>query len=194
MRIATRDRIWLLGGAVVALLLTFLTWQLLIKSQNDSTDSVKANVSLAQNRVLTSTHELNQLRADVANLAKYQAALAADQAALPADDGVPAFLRELHDAGAATGVSVVQLTVGKPTPITGVAAGSAPVQAINLSIVASGPVDNVTAFLKQLQVVQPRAVLITSLTASPTSGGQQSVSVAMEAFTTESSTGTSASS
>ena len=194
MRIASRDRLWLLGGLVAALLLTFFAWQFFIKSQNDTTNSVKASVVTAQQQVLDSTHQLNQLRTDSKNLDKYQAALAADQAALPADDGIPAFLRELHDAGDATGVAVVQLTVGIPTAVTGAAVGSAPVQQLNLSLAVTGAADNITAFLKQLQALQPRAVLITNVAESSTSGGQTSVSMSMTAFTTASSTGAAATS
>ena len=114
MRIASRDRLWLLGGLIAALLLTVLVWQFFIKSQNDTTNSVKADIVGAQQQVQDSTRQLNQLKADSANLAKYQAALAADQAALPSNSGIPAFLNELHDAGDQTSVGILSLTVGQP--------------------------------------------------------------------------------
>lgn len=174
MRIATRDRLWLLGGLIVAVLLAFITWQFLIKSQNDKTDSVKNDITTAQQQVTDSQRTLNQLKADNANLDKYKDALAAGQAALPSDAGIPAFLRELQTAGDQTGVGIAQLQVGAAGPVTGTpasASSSTAVQQITIQLVASGPTDNVTAFLKQLQAVQPRAILITSLTESPGSAG-----------------------
>jgi Tfp pilus assembly protein PilO len=188
MRIANRDRLWLIGGLLAALLLTFLVWQLVIKNQQDKTNSVKDDVATAQQQVTDSTRQLNQLKADSPNLAKYQAALAADQQALPTDDGVSAFLRELHDAGGAAGVAVVQLTVGKPTLVTGATVGGSQVYDLSLTLVVTGPVDNLNAFLKQVQAVQPRAVLLKSVNESPgSSDGGASMNVSLDAFTTSAS-------
>ena len=184
MRIATRDRLWLLGGLVVALLLTVIAWQFFIKSQDDKTNSVKNDIATAQQQVLDSTHQLNQLQADSANLDKYKAALAAEPAALPADDGMPAFLRELHDAGDATGVGDRSAAGRQRRPlVTGAPAGATPVVSRSRStMVATGPTDNLTAFLKQLQAVQPRAVLHHGVAESPGRGGQSSLSLTFEVF------------
>ncbi len=103
MRIANRDRLWLLGGLIVALLLVFLAWQFMIKGQHDQTDSVRENVAAADQQVTVTTNRLNALRADSVNLDKYKAALAADQAALPATAGLPDFVRQLQAAASATG-------------------------------------------------------------------------------------------
>jgi Tfp pilus assembly protein PilO len=188
MRIATRDRLWLVGGLVAALLLTLLVWQLVIKNQQDKTNSVKDDVATAQQQVVDSTRQLNQLRADSANLAKYQATLAADQQALPTSDGVAAFLRELHDAGDAAGVAVVQLTVGKPTVVTGATVAGSPVYDLSLSLVVTGPLDALNAFLKQVQAEQPRAVLLKSVNESPGStDGGASMNLTLDAFTTSAS-------
>jgi Tfp pilus assembly protein PilO len=184
----------LIGGLVVALLLTFLVWQLVITHQQDKTNSVKDDVSTAQQQVVDSTRQLNQLRADSANLGKYQAALAAAQQALPADDGVPAFLLELHNAASAAGVAVVQFTVGQPSVVTGATVGSSPVYDLNLSLVVTGPIDSLNAFLKQVQAVQPRALLIKSVNESPGSTDSgASMNLTLDAFTT-SSTGVAATS
>jgi hypothetical protein len=204
MMIASRDRLWLLGGLVVAVLLTVIAWQFFIKSQSDKTNSVKNEIATAQQQILDSTNQLNQLKADSANLDKYKAALAANQQALPTDTGVPAFLNELHDAGAATGVTVLQLTVGVPTAVTaapaattgsaGATAASSGLEQLNLSLVASGTPDNLLAFLKQLQAVQPRAVLVVNVTESPSAGGQSSLSLTFDIFTSGSSSTASAAS
>jgi hypothetical protein len=172
--IASRDRLWLLGGVVVALLLALMTYLLLVKGQNDKTNSIKAEVVTAQDQVVTSNRQLSQLKADSANLDKYKAALAAHQAALPANPGLPALLRELHEAGDQTGVGIVALTVADPKAVTDSSATGSTATAttsntfsIDVSIVATGPSGNLTAFVKQLQAVEPRAALISSLDFSP---------------------------
>jgi Tfp pilus assembly protein PilO len=183
MRIATRDRIWLLGGLVAALLLTFLVWQLLIKSQNDKTDSVKQDIDSAQQQVSDSTLQLSRLRADAPNLDKYKAELIANQAALPTESSIPAFLNELHAAGDAAEVSVVQLQVTPPGLITGPQAGTTPVYQLTVTVVATGSDDGIATFLKQLQADQPRAALLTSVAESPgAAGGANSLNLTMQIF------------
>jgi Tfp pilus assembly protein PilO len=170
MRIASRDRLWLLGGLIVALLLVLVTWQFLIKGQNDTTSSVKDDIASMSLQELDATHTLNQLRADSANLPKYKAALAADQAALPSSPALPAFILELHTASAQTGVGIVQLQIGQPSALVGAKVTTSSIYVISINLVASGSIDNVTAFLKQLQTAQPRAVLLQSVSESPGSG------------------------
>ena len=183
MRIATRDRIWILGGVVAALLLTFLVWQLLIKSQNDTTNSVKQEIASAQQQVSDSSLQLSRLRADAPNLDKYKAELAANQAALPTGSGIPAFLDELHAAGQASGVSLEQLQVTPPVVITGPQAGTTPIYQLTVTVVGTGTDQGIASFLQQLQAVQPRAALLTSVIESPGSSGQpNSLNLAMQIF------------
>jgi hypothetical protein len=181
--LANRDRLWLLGGAIVALLLVLMTYLLIIKGQSDKTNSVKDEVASAQDQVIASNRQLNQLKADSANLDKYKAALATHQSALPANPGLPAFLRELHQAGDQAGVGIASLTVADPTAVTDASAtgnsaaassatGSTATATSNtfsiaISVVATGPSANLTAFIKQLQAVQPRALLVSSVDISP---------------------------
>jgi Tfp pilus assembly protein PilO len=183
MRIATRDRIWIIGGLVAALLLTFLVWQLLIKSQNDTTDSVKQEIDSAQQQVSDSTLQLSRLRADAPNLDKYKAQLAANQAALPTVSSIPAFLDELHAAGQASGVGLVELQVTPPVLITGSQAGTTPTYQLTVTVVGAGSDAGITSFLQQLQAVQPRAALLTSVIESPGSAGApNSLNLAMQIF------------
>ena len=172
MRIASRDRIWLLGGAVVALLLTFLTWQLLIKSQSDSD-------RLGEDR--------RRLRAESGTRPRRTSSISC-----AADSGEPRRISGCACCGSGTryppttecppscASSITRarraasrssgLTVGSRRPVAGVAVG-APVQEINLNIV-TGRVRSTTSPRSSSNCSrEPRAVLITSLIASPASGG-----------------------
>lgn len=184
MRVGTRDRLWLLGGLVVALLLAFVAWQFFIKVQQEQTASVKEDIASADQQITDTTRQLDQLKADSANLAKYKATLAAAQQALPSDAAMPAFIRELQAAGDATGVGIAQVQVGQPQPVVAAAqAAAGPVFFIAVTVVASGPTESVNEFIKQLQMIQPRAVLVSSVTESPGAGANQAqLNLAFQVF------------
>jgi Tfp pilus assembly protein PilO len=185
MRIANRDRLWLLGGLIVALILVLVAWQFMIKGQHDQTDSVRNSIATADQQVTTTTNRLNALRADSVNLDKYKAALAADQQALPSDTALPAFVRELQAAAVATSMGIVQLQVGQPAAVvsgstsTATSAGGPQVYSVTINVVATGAVDNATAFINQLQAVQPRAILMTTVSESPGSTGGNAVQLSL---------------
>jgi hypothetical protein len=197
MRTIGRDRLWLIGGLVAALLLVGIAWQFVISSQNDTTNSVKNDVASAQLQAVNSRRTLNQLRADNANIDKYKAALAAAQQALPAATGMPALLRELHTAGNQTAVAVVSLQVGTPQSVTPAAVttatttGSAAttdglsgaVYEISVTAVATGATANLDSFLQQIQQLQPRAILLMSVSEAPgASAGQTQLTAVMQVF------------
>ena len=181
MRIASRDRIWLLGGLVIAILVTFFAWEFVIKGQQDETASVRENIASTDTQVTTLTHQVNVLRADSVNLPKYKAQLLADQQALPTDAGLPAFLRELHAAADASHMAVAQLQIGQVQPVVGTTS-TTPIYSIAVTMLASGPLDAATAFLNQLQVVQPRAVLLSSVSETPGSGNLVQLNLTFSAF------------
>jgi hypothetical protein len=206
MHIATRDRIWILGGVIAALLITAFAWFFVISSQKDQTNSLTSQTELSQTQGLKLRSELSQLKADNVNLPKYQAALATAQLALPSDSGIPDFLRQLQSVGAATGISITNVAVATPTTLAGATsaaatadsdssgtttpktstttptAKAAAVYSVNITLIASGTTEQLNAFIKQLQQVQPRAVLVTSVTEAPGSTGQLALTISMQAF------------
>lgn len=184
MRIANRDRLWLLGGLVVALILVLVAWQFMIKGQHDQTNSVRDSIATADQQVTTTTNRLNALRADSVNLDKYKAALAADQQALPSDVALPAFVRELQAAAVATSMGIVQLQVGQPTAVVSTSTSAPRVYSVSINVVATGAIDNATAFINQLQAVQPRAILMTTVNEAPgpTGGNSVQLNITFNAF------------
>jgi hypothetical protein len=165
---------------------------------------------------------ITSLRAQNRDVAKYEAELRSARLALPSTSGVSDFLRSLQALGNATLTNVSALTVGEPADVSTLAApapaaasgtaaastaasstpaapgapatGPAPgaVYSMAISAQVSGSPAALDRFLQQLQDVQPRAVLITSLTEGAGSagvttqgrsgGGATSLSLTMQAF------------
>ena len=98
-----------------------------------------------------------KLTADKANLPTLKQDLERQQAALPADSGVPAFLRQLQATGTEVGVNISGITVGDPAPVE----TTPGVWALPIQLTAEGSPAQLDGFLKQLQGAgQKRAVLI----------------------------------
>jgi Tfp pilus assembly protein PilO len=185
--IGKRDRIWLLGGLIAALLLVAVVWEFVISGQYSHTSSLRSQTSQAQDQANGLRQQNAQLKADSANLPAYQAALAAGQQALPQDTGMSAFLSELHSIGAANGVIVNQIQVGNPEAVTGgkgsVSAVSGPVYELPATLILTGAEDNLAVFLKQVQAQQPRAVLITTGAEAPgQNAGQVQLTLSVYVF------------
>ncbi|MGN6606221.1 MAG: hypothetical protein ACTHMS_04325 [Jatrophihabitans sp.] len=195
------ERLWLIGGTIVGVVMLLLGYLLFISPERDDTASVRDQVSSAQAANAQLQAKLAQLQQQDKQRAKYQAAAAAARQALPQTSDLSTFLRSLQNIGSATNSDVSSLTAGTPVDVTTVAttgtvatasrptAAPTNVAAANASIlngssnpapaaaVATGPrvyalpinatvsgsVDALNAFLTQLQAVQPRAVLITSI-------------------------------
>jgi len=184
---SSAERLWLIGGGTVALLLTIIAYFFFISPQRSETDSVRSNVSDAAARNAVLQQKLNQLRQQNQELPRYRAEEEAARKALPASTDVSDFIRSLQSLGGATGTNVISVTVGNPTPFTpatvgGVAAPSASassspaggsassasprpsgVYGMTISAQVTGSAANLTRFIDQLQNVQPRAVLVTSV-------------------------------
>lgn len=180
------ERVWLIGGVLVGLLLAVIAYAMFIGPQRGKTSDVNSQVGTAQTRNSTLQARIATLTAQNKNLARYQQALSQAELALPTTSGLPDFLRSLQSIGASTATDVTSLTVGTPTPVltTGTAAtpaattaGSAAASAapkifaLPISAQVTGNDAQLSDFLTQLQAVQPRAVLIGQLTEGSVSTG-----------------------
>ena len=153
------DRLWLLGGVVVMLLLVAGSWFLLISPKNTEADDVRSSAADASAQLVVLKHQVSSLKAESAKLASYKSQLKTNQNALPTTSGVPDFLRQLQDSGTAVNVEISNLSVGAPQASKVVPS----VYELPISLSALGGVADMSAFLNRLQQVQPRAVLIESL-------------------------------
>jgi type IV pilus assembly protein PilO len=180
------DRIWMIGGAAVVALLVVAGWYLLIRPQYTATDDVHSQTRDTQVQLVTLRKRITELKKQQANLDTIEAALAKRQKALPADSGVPAFLRQLQAAGTATGVDVTGVAVSSPTQL----ANPPAVWSLPITLTAKGTAAALVSFLTTLQTGQARAVLIEKANLTPltdtadssTPTGSLSMSISLKAF------------
>jgi Tfp pilus assembly protein PilO len=157
MRFTSRDRYWLVGGGLGAVLLLAVAWFLLISPQNGETAGLRDQQVSTEAQIATLRHRLADLHSQQANLPQYQAELSRDRAALPNAPALSDFLRELQAAGAAVGVSVSGMTAGVPAEVSG---SGTRLQVVTVSVTAEGDAGPLSQFVAQVQQVQPRAVLV----------------------------------
>ena len=208
------EKLWLFGAAVVGFVLILIGYFFFISPQRDQTDQVGNQIASAQIQNDTLQARIVSLNAQNAKLASYQQELKSAQLALPATSGMPVFLRTLQSIGNSTSTTLSSLSVGQVAPLTPVVASTptdtssaspsptatttttAPagpaIYFIPITATATGSSAQLSAFLTQLQSVQPRAVLITQIvqggttpqatTTSKTGGGLTSLQLTMQAF------------
>jgi Tfp pilus assembly protein PilO len=179
-----QNRLWVFGGAFAAVAVVVLSWLLLIGPQRGQTGTLHEQTEAARGDLIPLQHKLADLKARSEKLPEYKAALARSRLALPTEAGVSDFLRSLQTLGGTTRVGVQGLIVGVPAKITGVTPA---VYAMPMTVSATGPVANLVKFVDQLQIVQPRAVLIGSVNFAPIGAnanfdGSLTLTLAMQAF------------
>jgi Tfp pilus assembly protein PilO len=184
------DRLWMIAGGVVIVVMAAVAWFLLISPQYAEASDLRSQTDTARSQASQLRKRIVALQKDKSNLTKLKATLSTYQDALPSDSGVPAFLRQLQAAGNDLGVSVSGVTVGSPTDST----ATTGVKELPIQLTVTGSVQELNDFLQQLQGGgQKRAVLITSATwgsaasAVTADGGtdttvKQSVDLQLKAF------------
>lgn len=164
MRGIRADRLWLVGGLLSAVVLFAVGWLFFIGPQRAQTRDLNDQAAAAQLHAAGLQRRLSELRQQSADLPTYRARLAGDRQALPTTSGLPDLLRQLQRIGDLTGVAVDGMLVGAPQEA---AAGTHRVYALPLTLTATGIAADLRAFLDRLQLVQPRAVLIDNVAATP---------------------------
>ena len=177
------DRLWLLGGALCALVIVGFGYYFFIRPEQSDTRSTNETADRTRVEVAAKRKELQELAKQYEHIEAYRAQLAGDQAALPVDDAASALLRELQDAGEQAGVSVSGVSVGTAVDL-GALVGFQ-VYAMPVSLTVVGPTDRMNPFLDQLQQVQARALLINSVNFAPSSTAnlaRSNVTINLNAF------------
>lgn len=159
------ERLWILGGAVAVVVILAVGWFFVVSPQYDQAGTLNDQAATTGDQVTLLQHRLAELRKQNENMPTYLAQLAEERAALPSTSGLSDLLRELQTAGDASGAAVSGVTVGG---VADVSTGGAKLYALPLTLTVTGSVQQLRAFLNQLQQVQPRAVLITSASLSTT--------------------------
>ncbi|MDR7274629.1 type 4a pilus biogenesis protein PilO [Catenuloplanes atrovinosus] len=180
---AHADKLWIAGGALVAVLLFLLTWTLLVMPKNDEAETIRMAVAEADGKADQQRQALKELEADNVNLPAYKAELEKYQNALPATNEFPDLLRSLRELAADHHVEVSALAVAGSTKIEGTTPS---IYDMPLTMTVVGDIDDVQGFLNALQQEQARAVLIDSVTVSDDGGslgaGDATASLALHVF------------
>jgi Tfp pilus assembly protein PilO len=159
------DRIWIFAGAVVIVLLSIVSWFLLISPKYADAADIRGQTETSRIQLVTLQHKIANLQQQSSQLPTFRAALKKSQQALPSDSGMPDFLRQLQTSGSRAKVRVSNITVATPQLVK----DSTSLYEVPISLTADGSTSQLGAFLVQLQNVQSRAVLVES--ANLTSAG-----------------------
>ncbi|MGI5236889.1 type 4a pilus biogenesis protein PilO [Dactylosporangium sp. CA-139066] len=177
------DRLWLLGGALCALVIVAFGYYFFIRPEQSDTRSTTESADRTRVEIAAKRKELQDLAKQYEHIDEYRAQLAKDQAALPVDDAASALLRELQNAGEQAGVSVSGVSVGTAVDLNALVGFQVYAMPVSLSVV--GPTEKMNPFLDQLQQLQPRAVLISSVNFAPSSTAnlaRSNVTINLNAF------------
>lgn len=180
---SSRERLWLPVAVVAAAVLGLAGWLLLVSPVRSDTAALTDQTATVTQQVDMLRTEISTLQAQQAQLPRYRADLQAAQAALPTSAALPDFLRSLQALGTATGTTVSGLNATEPTATTGGApvAGVGAVYRIPITLTVKGDYAALTAFVAGLQQVQPRAVLVDSVTEAAADSGL-TLTLSMTAF------------
>lgn len=174
------DRLWILGGTLGAAMLLMVAWLFLISPRNAERADLRDRAETTTASLVKLRSRLTELQQQNNELPRYQAELAAHEAALPSSSALPALLRQLQATGARTAVVVNAVSVGVPAP-AGERIGYLPV-----TVTASGAPSDVDRFVTELQAVGPRAALVeTASTNTDDAGGPTTLNVNFRVFYAE---------
>jgi type IV pilus assembly protein PilO len=160
------DRVWMIAGATVTVLLVVACWFLLISPNKAAKDDVENQTADTQTQLITLNKRISELKKQQANLKALVATRDAKQTALPSDSGMAAFLNQLTKSGTTTDVTVTGISVGAPVQQV----NPSSVRALPITLTADGTLGALEKFLDTLQTGQARAVLIQSASVTPQTG------------------------
>jgi hypothetical protein len=119
-------RLWMGGGALVAIVLAAAAWLAFIHPELSSADSLRSQKSdVDWQNVQTSAKNAGLARQN-RNIDALRSKLLAALDALPPDSGLPAFTRQLNAYGSLASVSLTNITVGNIASAAGSAAPTSP--------------------------------------------------------------------
>lgn len=172
------DRLWIVAGMAVIALLAVATWFLAVSPQRTEAAGLTDQTVTAHEQASELRARIVKLTADKANLGTLTKMLNAGKVALPADSGVPDFLRQLQATEPGVKVDVDSVTVDEPAPEE-----AAPgVWSLKMSLTAKGSLAKLGDFMKELQsAAQSRAVLIGAASMEP-DGEDWKLSLTVKAF------------
>jgi Tfp pilus assembly protein PilO len=208
----TPTRLWAAAGAAACLLLAFAGYFFVVSPQQAKATANWADLTSAQGQTASLRSRVNVLKHRFDGIDEARAGLDLKRQSLPASNELDTLVLALNQAGASTGVSIdgvvpalpIDVTPVPPTPVVDPDAeppaeesaqptvvkpvvADWPLFMLPVTIRVSGPMANVQNFIKVVQTGQPRAVLFTSFTVTPSlqsegSGGLVTLSAVVDVF------------
>jgi type II secretory pathway component PulM len=175
-------RTWLIGGAVVALLVVAVGWLLLIEPERSTTSDLQDQTAQSQQQNALLRIKVATLKAKSAKADQYAAVLVQAQAALPSDSGLPTFTRQLDADADGAGVHLSSLVVSGVTPVVAGGTAAAPTTtdtttsvagqlfSVRVTVTTKGSLSSQLAFLRALRS-GPRRALVNGAQFAPAGTG-----------------------
>jgi len=202
-------RLWLGGGTAVAVMIVLIGWFLVIDPELSAAATTRAETEAAQAQNVLMGAKNDTLKAQNDNVAALRTSLEELLAALPSDDGLPAFTRQLSEQ-AGTSVVLTSIVVGAVAPVAaevaatgitpaiettieaGTTTGATPQTStdllqVTITVAATGLGSDLLTFLQRIQT-GPRRVLVTGSQLTPSGDaeagidGQCSLSLTLTIF------------
>ena len=169
------SKLWLGLGAALTLLMVVPVWLLVISPHRATTETLKTDTESVAMQNTALVAKTAELQAKAENRGELTAALNTALAGLPWETKLPEFSRQLSKHADKRGVSLASISIGSATT-PGLAAAesvdpSTTVRAVPITIVSTGAALKQLFFLRDVQQVGPRRVLVTGTSMIPTDEG-----------------------
>ena len=181
MSARTEDRrIWLGGGAILAVAILVLGWFVVVNPQLTTASSTRDEIESVRTQNLVLEAKNAKLKAQNDDVASLRDTLAAAVAQLPFDSGLPEFTRQVSAQATENSVALASIVVGAAAAVAGTTTSdtatatptSTGLVGIPVTLVATGTNAGQLAFLTALQVTGPRRALISSAQLAPVGGNE----------------------
>lgn len=191
---------WIIGGALLCVLLLVASWFLLIQPQRAEAAELREHTATVQTQNTQLETRIRQLEAQYRQLPSYRAELAAIKQAMPEDISESTLLRSVQAVADGTGVNFYSVAIEAPVlladpaaeaapaaaPPEGEEAAAAPAPSPSVAPAAAGPAVykvptnfqaqgtfvGIETFLQKLQTEMPRAMLVTGIELTAATTGQ----------------------
>ncbi|MFC4242432.1 hypothetical protein ACFOYW_03525 [Gryllotalpicola reticulitermitis] len=120
------NRLWMLGGAVVAVAIAVLAYFVGIAPQLAQAQTAEQQKAQAQTQLQQTEVALATLKKQYASIDQLTAQLTALQQSVPGTTNVTDFVRQVQGQASATGSTITSISVGEPTAYAPQAAPGAP--------------------------------------------------------------------
>lgn len=157
---------WLLTG-LAAILVIVLFWLLLLSPQREEAAELRAETEDIEQQQLQVASTIASLESVREEAPEREAMLAAAQAVVPRDPGLPSFLRQLQQSADDSQLQLVSVAPSRPTEAT-IEGADESLHVINVAVELEGGYFQLVDFLRRVEdpTITPRGMTWNSLSVS----------------------------